>query len=541
MRIIILLILLSPFYHIQSQTVGTIQNDPASFNGYTLFSPNADTNTYLIDNCGQLINSWKSNYNPGLSAYLLEDGSLLRTCQLNNPTFSLGGRGGRVERYDWDGNLVWEFNFSNNQYCQHHDIEYLPNGNILILATEKKTQLEAVLEGRDPNLLQEGELWAEFLVEIKPVGADSGTIVWEWHSWDHLVQNFDSTKNNYQAQTNIPNKFNLNYIGNNSKADWMHANAIDYNPTLDQIVITSKKWSELWIIDHSTTSLEASGPTGGNSGMGGDILYRWGNPITYGQNGQKFLYDPHDVHWIDSGKVDAGKLMIFNNGKNRGWSTVDIISTPVDSNGNYSLSGSIYGPSAIEWSYADPTPTNFYAQRISGAQRLENGNTLICDGPDGYFFEIDSAQQKVWEYINPVTNSGIISQGQSSISGNNVFRAYRYSPEYAAFDGRTLSPGSPIELNPVTGTCSIYTGLEISAESFQEAFSIYPNPFTNQIQIDYPNFKQQQVCSVYNLLGELVYVGLINSSTTSLSLDNLPKSSYIFKIESLKAQILIKN
>ena len=256
--------------NLPAQNVGTLSNQAASVNGYTLFSPNPDTNTYLIDNCGHLMHRWSSSYYPALSAYLLEDGSLLRTCRLNNQTFTQGGSGGRIERYDWDGNLIWEFNFSNAQYCQHHDIEYLDNGHILILATELKTQAECIAAGRDPNLLQDGKIWAEFVVEIAPVGTDSGTVVWEWHSWDHMVQNYDMTKSNYQAQANIPNKFNLNYVGNNSKADWMHANSIDYNASLDQIVLCSKKWSELWVIDHSTTTAEAQGETGGNAGM---LLY----------------------------------------------------------------------------------------------------------------------------------------------------------------------------------------------------------------------------------------------------------------------------
>ena len=526
--------------NLHAQTVGTLSNQAASINGYTLFSPNPDTNTYLIDNCGHLMNRWSSRYFPALSAYLLEDGSLLRTCRLNNQTFTQGGSGGRIERYDWDGNLIWEFNFSNAQYCQHHDIEYLANGHILILATELKTQAECIAAGRDPNLLQDGEIWSEFVVEIAPVGTDSGTIVWEWHSWDHLVQDYDMTKNNYQAQTNIPNKFNLNYVGNNSKADWMHANSIDYNAGLDQIVLCSKKWSELWVIDHSTTTAEAQADTGGNAGMGGDILYRWGNPVCYGQFGQKLLFDPHDIHWIDSGLVDAGKLMIFNNGKNRGWSSVDIIQPPIDNNGQYNLTGSQYGPSTTDWSYSDPTPSNFFAVRISGAQRIENGNTLVCSGPNGYFFEVDSNNNKVWEYINPVTINGISTQGQGLAGGNSVFRAYRYSPNYAGFAGRTLTQVLPIELNPTTSNCSLYTSLP-AFQTKESNFSVYPNPFDHQIQIEQQTSENTLDVVIYNIMGQIVYKTKLSDSISTLQLAMLPKGSYILHLGNYPATIILKN
>ena len=102
-RVIFLFFLLNYFNLLsQIQTVGLFTNDDQSFKGYTLFSPNS--NTYLIDNCGKLINSWNSSYNAGSSVYLLENGSLLRACRIQNPIFSAGGSGGRIEKTDWYGN-----------------------------------------------------------------------------------------------------------------------------------------------------------------------------------------------------------------------------------------------------------------------------------------------------------------------------------------------------------------------------------------------------------------------------------------------------
>ena len=167
--------------------------------------------------------------------------------------------------------------YNSETYHQHHDIEPLPNGNILILGWELKTGEEAISKGRDPLLLEDGELWPEHIVEIEPDG-DGGNIVWEWHLWDHLIQDFDSSLVNYGVVSEHPELMNINYMGpgqnsSGGKADWIHANSIDYNEELDQIIISSRALSEFWIIDHSTTKEEAASSSGGNAGMGGDILY----------------------------------------------------------------------------------------------------------------------------------------------------------------------------------------------------------------------------------------------------------------------------
>ena len=93
-------------------------NDESSFDGYTLLAPIPGFETFLINNCGEVVNQWTSDYRVGLSAYLLEDGSLLRTGQLSSqadPAFSGGGTGGRVERFSWDGELVWAIDWADEQ------------------------------------------------------------------------------------------------------------------------------------------------------------------------------------------------------------------------------------------------------------------------------------------------------------------------------------------------------------------------------------------------------------------------------------------
>lgn len=470
----------------QSPTIGLIQNDAGSLNGYTLFSPNSNNTTYLIDNCGNKINSWQSNFPPGLSGYLLPDGHLLRTARINNPIFSgTGGAGGAIELFNWTGNLIWSYNYSDSIHYQHHDIEYLPNGNILILAWERKSAGEALNNGRDPSFLG-SSLWSEHIVEIEPSGTNGATIVWEWHVWDHLVQTFDSSKLNFGIISNHPELINLNFT-NSSNTDWLHINSINYNATLDQILLSAHNNNEIWIIDHSTTTSEAATHSGGNAGKGGDLLYRWGNPRAYqrGNVSNQKLWGQHDAHWIEPNLSDAGKIMIFNNGINRSggnYSSVDVISTALDSTGNYVLNGtSAYGPDSLSWQYASSPPSAFYSSNISGAQRLSNGNTLICDGSAGNFFEIDSTKNLVWRYINPVSQAGPLSQGSMPI-GNAVFRCTRFGPDFPGFTGVNLMPGLPIELNPYTSTCSIFTGIENKqVTGLNSEFNIYPNPVLSNL------------------------------------------------------------
>jgi len=526
----------------QQRTVGLFQNDAGkSFNGYTLFAPLRSMATYLIDNEGKLVHSWQSNYLPGNSVYLLENGHLLRTGNVNNRAFTSGGQGGRVQEYDWDGNLLWDFEYSSNQYLQHHDIERLSNGNVLLIAWEAKTSSEAIAAGRNPSLVSTRGLWPDKIIEVKPQGATGGEIVWEWHAWDHLIQDFDATKPNYGAVADHPELIDLNFATNNNP-DWHHINSVNYNPRLDQIILSvHNNFNEIWIIDHSTTKAEAAGHIGGKYGKGGDLLYRWGNPQAYkkGNASQQKLSGQHDAQWIETGLPDEGRLLIFNNGTNRRYSSVDEIIQPVDANGNYTrTAGSAFGPEAATWSYTATTPTDFYATNISGAHRLPNGNTLICDGPHGIFFEVTAAKEVVWKYINPVVASGPLTQGTPIPAGqqgqeNNVFRAYRYAPNYAGLTGKDLRPGDPIEKYPTTAVTE-FTGQMPDAFQLQQN---YPNPFNPSTTIRFSLPVSEKVTlKIFDSTGRELAT-LVNASLpagehhATFDAANLPSGIYLYQIK----------
>lgn len=516
------LVIVSSLY--SAQTVGLFLNSTSSLNGYTLFAPLGSTTTYLINNCGEKVHSWSSNYKPGQSVYLLENGMLLRTGNTNNSVFgTTGGVGGIIEMIDWNNKVVWSYPISTTTECQHHDIEYLPNGNILAIVWELKTAAEASAAGRTTSGTT---LWSDKIIEIKPdLVNGGGSVVWEWKAWDHLVQDENATKSNYGVVANSAQLIDLNYyLGAATGSDWLHSNSVDYNAKLDQIVISCHNFSEIWIIDHSTTMSEAAGHAGGTQGKGGDLLYRWGNPRAYnqGKTSDQKLFLQHDANWINDSYKDGVMIMVFNNqAGGTSYSTVNVIETPVNATGSYIKSGTTYAPSDFQWTYKAAVPTDFYANNISGATRLSNGNTLICSGSNGTFFEVDYSGNTVWKYVSPVKATGAMAQG-TTVSNNLCFRAERYVPSFAGFTGKDLTSTGYIETGS-TFTCTLYTALnEINSNS---QITVYPNPAQKELTVSAESVLKS--VSIYDALGKIMTEKYPNQTSTSIDLNNFESGIYI--------------
>ena len=440
----------------ETWTIGLIYCDGINQPGYTLFSPMASETSYLIDQYGREVHSWTSpNGYSGLSSYLLDNGDLLRPVNLGNNQpgeFNAGGSMGGFERISWGGELEWFWTYSSDQYRSHHDIEPLPNGNILIIAWEYKNSTEAMEKGKmlgseSSKTIGTTSVWPDKILEIKPVGIDDAVVVWEWSFWDHTIQDLDNTKENFGNISEHPELLDINF--GESGQDWLHCNGIDYNHLSDQIAISCKNTNEIYIIDHSTTTEEAKGHTGGNSGMGGDILYRYGNPESYdrGDSSDRVLFSQHDARWIEDGYPDEGKLMIFNNGngRNTSYSSVDVITLPVNGSKYLIENNQPFGPRDLSWTW--DVGVDMYSPIISGSTRLPNGNTLITFGVEGTFIEVNYNGDIVWKYISPVNNLGIMNQGDSIYdgNGNKVFKISRYDTNHPGLKGRELLPIDYIE------------------------------------------------------------------------------------------------
>lgn len=400
-----------------------LANNEEPFDGYILFTPWFGQTTYLIDKDKKVVNKWSSfGHICTTASYLMENGNLIRANRKLSIYIPEGGATGRIEIFDWNGTRIWNFEYSNLMHCLHHDICPLPNGNILMIAWGVKTRDQAIKAGIDPDNWDDNELFSsklvDYIIEVKPTGFNSGDIVWEWHIWDHLIQDFDQTKDNYGAVED-----HLELLDINNKV-WYgafnHINSIDYNEEFDQILLSSLNQDEIWIIDHSTTTQEAASHTGGNSGKGGDFLYRWGNPQIYraGNASDQRFFGQHDARWIEPGCPGEGHITVVNNQYDNynGFSSVDEIIPPVDSNGDYYLdSGSAYGPEEPIWRYTADNPYEFYGTIGCSAQRLPDGNTLI-NSFSGIevgrrFFEVNYEKEVVWDYLLDEWNIPFSVQG----------------------------------------------------------------------------------------------------------------------------------
>lgn len=492
--------------------------------GYTLFAPFDLGDTYLIDLDGRVVHQWKSKFPPGQCVELLENGHLLRAARdAGSSSMNGGGAGGRIEEFDWDGKLVWSWECADESRRQHHDFERLPNGHVVVIAWEQRTRAEAVEAGRDPDAAHDG-LWPDCLLEVKPDGVDGGTIVWEWHVWDHLIQDRDPAKPNFGVVAENPGRIDVNalrkrsdapapamseedqerlrklgYVGGDGEgegggeserdggerpapprdergrgvirrnrfgmdaADWNHLNSVYYDATRDELVVSSHNQHEIWIVDHSTTTEEARGSTGGKRGQGGDLLWRWGNPRAWqvGTPADQFLFGQHDARFIEPGLRGAGRLLVFNNnvrggmrgGSGEGRSSFVVeLELPRAPDGSYAREpGRPFGPAQPAWRYGGGEgEATFYSLIVSGSQRLPNGNTLITSGAESRCIEVDAAGQVVWEWRSPFRRepqrAGEAERGGERPNGGGgafagvIYRAIRIPPDHPGLRGRKLEP-----------------------------------------------------------------------------------------------------
>ena len=438
----------------QQPTVGVLYQSPGSYDGFTLMPVTSAKETYLINNCGEMVNSWTSAYTPGMMAYLTPDGELVRAGRVNNPNFGAGGTGGIIEKFDWEGNLTWSYMISSDTVCQHHDIAVMPNGNVLALAWRAYPGDAWIERGRDPQQTS-AVVWGTYILEIEPDGATGGNVVWTWEAFNHLIQDFDPDKPNFGDPALHPSQLNVNYQSGANDKDWLHANSIAYNEELDQIMVSIRDFSELWVINHGVPNEETSGPAG-------HLMYRWGNAEAYGRGTaeDRVFFKQHDARWIDDGRI-----MVYSNGNERPeglYSTIEIINPHQIADGSYPLEGNLpWGPAEPEWTYPSEFDPTFFSPNTSGAQQLPNGNVLITEGAYGQLREVTPDEEIVWEYTNPMGVFGATAQYSNPVS-NGVFRAMRYLSTFPGFEGRDMTGNGVLEIYADTGlgsempTCALY-------------------------------------------------------------------------------------
>ncbi len=511
-----------------------IQYDPArASEGYTMFGPQSDQNVYLIDMYGQVVHMWPTP--PGwprsvsaTHARLLEDGTLER------------GSGSTFQIVDWDNKVLWEHSEDRPGITAHHEFRNIWNPKLgartlMYVASMDRTHEEVVALGADPAVRDDYASEPDGLVEVDM----DGNVIWQWNVSDHLVNDVNPDLPNYGVISEHPEKLDPNFghgVNGSVFGDWMHTNAFDYNEELDQVVINNSTFSEFYVIDHGATFVpgDAERSIELAASDAGDFIYRWGNACVYdsgdcpsmsneglsSSNGHQQVFFSHDIQWIDERESTsaseelsgAGNFLIFNNGARQpgaSYSTVFEID-PYDGpreEGQYvpqTVAGfEITRPVAggmgaapqntskqIAWSFSSTLPNAFFSSYIGGAQRLPNGNTLICSGAQGHLFEVTPEGEVVREYVNPVgaarqRGGGAMGAGGPGGPGgpggfgvpggamgamgaggpggpggpgaarpqaheilhdevgdsyNAVFKCQRYSPDYPGLEGKDLTP-----------------------------------------------------------------------------------------------------
>jgi len=369
---------------INETELGTAEffNEGLMDDNYILVNDAASNRAYLMDKKGEEVFNFELNGKRlGNDVQLLPDGRILGMFEADNPAIEIGGFGGLVQLLDKDGGVEWSYLYSSENYIAHHDAEMLPNGNIIFQTWERKTAPEALEAGYSLEV----EVFPDGIIEVNP---DTNEIVWQWHAWDHLIQNHDDTKSNFGSISENPQLIDVNFI-TDEKGDIMHANGLAYDNTNDLIFLSANFFSEVWVIDHSTTTEEAASNEGGNYGKGGDLLYRFGNPKAYGNSLGEVRFNHNHYPNLLTGS-DEGRILIFSNGFDIGKSSVYELQLPTA----YDLKANTDNEPELRWSF---TNDSLYSPKVSGAVKLPNGNRLITEGNRG-FWEVTEQGEVVWRF-----------------------------------------------------------------------------------------------------------------------------------------------
>lgn len=518
---------------------------------YILYSTQSSTTTTLLDTNRTVYKTWSHvGYKTGYSSYLAPGGYLYKTISKSGVSFTGGPICGQIIKMDWAGNIVWNYTYSTTDYCSHHDFHVMPNGNVLLIAYERHTAAEVAALGGSFN----GEVWSEHVVEIKQTGATTGEVVWKWRVWDHMLQTTDASKPNYYAAAlDHPELLNINY---KSKKDWLHMNGIDYNPITDQIAVSSHNLNEWYIIDHSTSTEEAASHTGGFSGKGGDILFRWGNPAAYGATGTAILNVTHDAHWIPEGVPNAGRLVGFNNkGASATKSSVDQIILPQNGYNFDRIAGQAFAPST----YTERHASTGYTNNMGNSQQLPNGNMLVCLALSGVVYEINSAGTTLWSktmggsvsqsfkyekcYVeNQAPTQPTISKDATTLTASSA-SAYQWYKNGVLIEGanqQTYTPNEEaiyvVRIKDTAACFNVYsasykysnTSTGMNDDLKLNELKVFPNPSTGLFNLELDGITDFNTM-VFSMNGDLVFEG---ENIKEIDLSSLANGVYFLHVSS---------
>jgi len=341
----------------------TIYKPDKCCNGYTLKWERNKVS--LIDMNGRITHKWTTPADKipdGIQrARLLENGNILVQKGLGASTT------GGLEEYDWDGKMVWRYipqgkSPHKELLGPHHDVFRKPNGNTLLICREAMP-VECMKKITEHSLKDATVIYPDVILEVTP----DNEILWEWHGYKYLNVNEMPGWQGGQYKT--------------TKYDWMHTNtvqALPKNKWYDKgdkrfkpgnVMISCRHLDTLYIVDRDTKK----------------IVWSYTGDYVGGLSGQ------HDSHMIEKGIPGEGNIIIFDNGASP---RKDFVAG--HANRSYAIE---INPTTkqVVWKYENK---HFHSSYTSSVQRLQNGNTLICEQDGNRIFEVTKNGEIVWEYIN---------------------------------------------------------------------------------------------------------------------------------------------
>jgi len=373
-------------------------------NGYTIVWDWATCGVRLINMNGRTAHAWQAERDPDRPvdrARLLPNGNVLM--QLG----TMQTETGQLVELNWDGQLVWEWIPEGtlphpNLLGPHHDVFRKPNGNTLTICRERVPS-QLLEDIREPNWRGQ-TIFGDAIIEIDP----AGQVVWVWHTHDHLDLDYPRII----ASPDWPPG-----VDNSTVSDWTHVNTVNALPENkwfdagDQrfrpgnVLISPRQLDTIYLIDRET----------------GEIVWEYSGDYFGGLSGQ------HEPVMIEKGKPGAGNILIFDNG-----------ASPTKDLGHAGASYVLeIDPTTQQVVWVYDKWLDFHSPYTSSAERLANGNTLICESLNTRTFEVTPEGETVWEHVTPAD------------------RAYRYAydfcPQLAALgppDERPVTPPAELRIEP---------------------------------------------------------------------------------------------
>ncbi|WVQ76506.1 hypothetical protein IAR50_006175 [Cryptococcus sp. DSM 104548] len=348
--------------------VGTRAVDESeALDGYTVIAPLTSKNVYIIDNAGQVAHKWDLPYRVGRYARILPNGNLI--VGMKDPEapapFPFFNKYG--------GGVYMEFDQAGNVVHElrdplgHHDCFYEGDGHFFYAGLEALSpeQQAALPGGVEGTEAPDGKTYADTIREVK-----DGKLVWEWRVSQHLDPKI------FPLQSHYP------------REHWPLINSVF--PLKDGNILASlRSVSAVIIIDKAS----------------GNIIWHLDSTVVAQQH--------------NATELSNGNILIFDNGAFRHHESFQ-----------YSRAIEIdRATRSIVWQWHAPTKETFYTPFMGSAQRLPNGNTLLCESAFGRVVEVTSEGKQVWEYVCPffAVYPEKEAAGFYPTESNALFRAYKYS------------------------------------------------------------------------------------------------------------------